>query len=451
MRSRRLIGRPIFVSMLSLLMVVLAWQASPAPATGTMCRCPELTLDRYFERADIVVVGTARIVRRVSATGERPERLEVTVAPAFRPGPFKGSLTGVTLATPVGSASCGVEIVVGRVYVIFASRGDPADSSLAWFDTCSGSRVYGGGPDVYVSPFPELPNNRVIARLFELADSPAAPAQGVAQEFHTSPACWGEPRIYHQGTPPREFRERIRISRESRPFVAPGGEYSPNRGYRIWQFPSAPADQAPYLLIDNETPYPVRVTAVGAISLSARWVSEKLLFVRVSWSRVQFTDLLIDAESGRPIYEESARYGDAAFQQFQGQCLGQCPCLPVAGRADSLRASPRSVPLPGEQEGLGALQPDNLAYLDQDWDGRIFTEPGGRRFTISALKGTMGREEYPVTVHELREVANGYWILVSLYRVSPCSDPNAVPVHRGWVPAFSTAGRLVAGTWPGGC
>jgi hypothetical protein len=97
------------------------------------------------------------------------------------------------------------------------------------------------------------------------------------------------------------------------------------------------------------------------------------------------------------------------------------------------------------------LQPDNLAYLDQDWDGRIFTEPGGRRFTISALKGTMGREEYPVTVHEVREVANGYWILVSLYRVSPCSDPKAVPVHRGWVPAFSTAGRLVAGTWPGGC
>jgi hypothetical protein len=97
------------------------------------------------------------------------------------------------------------------------------------------------------------------------------------------------------------------------------------------------------------------------------------------------------------------------------------------------------------------LQPDNLAYLDQDWEGRIFTEPGGRRFTISALKGTMGREEYPVTVHEVREVANGYWILVSLYRVSPCSDPNAVPVHRGWVPAFSTAGRLVAGTWPGGC
>ncbi len=392
-------------------------------------------------------------MRQVPAGRTGAERIDITVRPEFRPGPFKGSLTGVTLATPVGSASCGLEIVLDRVYVIFASRGDPADPNLAWFDTCSGSRAYGGGPDVYLSPFPGLPNNRVISRLFELAE-PGVQAQqpGPEQDFHTSPACWSEPRISHQGTPPREFRDRVRITRDTRPAITPGGDRSPNGAYRVLPPVSQPSGEPPFLLIDNETPYPVRVSARDAIgAIGAHWISEKLLFLRISWSRIQFTDLILDVESGKLIYEEFARWAEIAFQQFQEQCLGQCPCLPVPGSADSLPIPPHYRPLPGEQEGLGALQPDNLAYLDQDWDGRVFTEAGGRRFPMSGLKGHLGREEYPIVLHEVREVDNVYWLLVSLYQVSPCSDPVAAPVHRGWVPAFSSRGRLVVGTWPGGC
>lgn len=440
-------------------MIVSLLLALATPASGVRCRCPELSLDRYFLRAEIVVVGRVRTLKRVPpAGGSGAERIEVVIAPLFRRGPFKGTLTGVVLATPVGSSSCGVEVTVDRDYLIFASRGDPSNPNLAWFTTCSGSRQYAGGPDVHLfSPYPDLPPNRVLARLAELADSTLARSepQGPESAFHTSPACWREPRIYHQGSPSRAIRDRIRISRDAVPLRDSGGTVSSNGAYRVWTPPPSPGTTggaSAYLLIDDEMPRPLRLQISGAIAPPAvQWVSEKLLFLRIAWGRVQFTDLVFDVELGRPIYEEDARFGAEAFAQFQSACLGQCPCLPVPGSADSLASPPRHRPVPGEQEGLGVVTPDNLGYLDQDWDGRVFTDAGGRRFTVSQLKGSLGREEYPMLLHEVREVDNVYWLRVSLYRVSPCSDPEALPVHRGWVPAFSPRGRFVAGSWPGGC
>jgi hypothetical protein len=60
--------------------------------------------------------------------------------------------------------------------------------------------------------------------------------------------------------------------------------------------------------------------------LTPIWVSDKLLFLRISHGRVQFTDLLIDVEQGSLTYQESARYGELAFSQFQQACQGKCPC-----------------------------------------------------------------------------------------------------------------------------
>lgn len=420
-----------------------------------MCRCPQLSLEQYFERAEIVVVGEVRTIRHRSATAALPERVEVTIQPRFHPGPFKGSLSGVTLATPANSASCGVAVEVGALYLLFATRGELADSSLAWFESCSGSRQYPGGPDVYFSPFPDQPNHRVVPRLFELMDSTLVHRPpGPIPEFHTSPTCWSAPRIYHQGTPPREFRERIRVTREPAALTERGGEWSPNNGYRVWH-PSMAADQlgsAPYVLVDDESERPLRIAVDGAVApLRAAWINEKLLFLRIIWGRVQFTDLVFDVELGRPIYEEWARYGEQAFHQYQAACLGQCPCLPVPGSADSLVAPPRHHAIPGEHAIIVSLNPQNQAYLDGDWDGRVFTEAGGRHYTVSQLKGALGREEYPVMLHAVEQVAGTWWLDVSLYQVPPCTAPEARPIHRGWVPAFSSAGRAVAGTWSGGC
>lgn len=375
------------------------------------------------------------------------------VAPQFRPGPYKGRLADVVLTTSATSASCGVDVEMGGVYLIFASREDSANPGRAWFDTCSGSRRYAGGPDVHLfAPFIDLPANRTLARL---ATAAASQQPGPPSEFHTSPACWDQPRIYHQGTPSPDLRDRIRIQRDAVPLTDSGGIYSPNQGYRVWMPPPSPGTTggaSAWFLIDDEKPRPLRVQINGAIAPPAvQWVSEKLLFLRIVWGRVSFTDLLLDVELGRPIYQEEARYGDAAFAQYQTACLGQCPCLPVPGSADSLPAPPRHQPLPGERERLTRIQPENLAHLDQDWDGRIFSRAGGLRFTVSALKGQLGREEYPIYLHEVRDVSGVSWLQVSLYRVSPCSDSNAIPVHQGWIPAFSSRGRAVVAAAPGGC
>jgi hypothetical protein len=439
--------------LLAALLVPLA--GSPAaPAPPTRCRCAQLSLDRYFDQADIVVAGRVRSLRRIPRTPGHPERIEVVIAPQFRPGPFKGSLADVQLTTSTTSASCGVDVQVGGVYLVFASREDSANPGLAWFNTCSGSRRYPG------EPFLDLPANRILAHLAELADSATATATasqqpGPSSEFHTSPACWEQPRVYHQGTPSPDLRDRIRIGRDAVPLTDSGGIYSPNHGYRVWMPPPSPGTTggaSAWFLIDDEKPRPLRVQINGAIAPPAvQWVSEKLLFLRIVWGRVSFTDLLLDVELGRPIYQEQARYGDAAFAQYHAACLGQCPCLPVPGSADSLPAPPRHQPLSGEREHLARIQPENLAHLDQDWDGRIFSNAGGLRFTVSALKGQLGREEYPIRLHEVRDVSGVFWLQLSLYRVSPCSDRDAIPVHKGWVPAFSSRGRAVMAVAPGGC
>jgi hypothetical protein len=174
------------------------------------------------------------------------------------------------------------------------------------------------------------------------------------------------------------------------------------------------------------------------------------LFLRIAWGRVQFTDLIVDVERGAIVYEEAARYSVEAFEQFREACAGQCPCLAVPGRSGELPTPPEPWPADGDTGGVTSLI-RALAYLDEDWDGRVFTEPGGVAYTLSALHGALGRPEVPADVLEVRQTARGWWLRVALYAVSTCNDPEAAPVHAGWVPAFSTEGRPVASTWARGC
>lgn len=427
-----------------------------ASAGESRCRCAERTLERYFEDAEIVVVARVDEVRAVEGDADRAARIEVAITPLFNQRrPFKGSVDGVVLATTTNSAACGVPVLVGRQYVIFASR--DAGTGVAWFTTCSGSRSYPVSDRPLDEAYLGVLNNRVVSRLFELAGlvEPRTPPEREA--FHTSPACWSGPRIYHDGTPPKELRDRVAISwvREAPPDS--GGTLSPNGAYEAWTLHGGPGglrDSAAVVLIDVERPERLLIETRDLPGPpEIRWVNEKILFLRIPWGRIVYTDLLVDVETGAPIYEDGAVYGGAAFEQFREACLGQCPCLARPGASGSLPEPPAHRPAPGEESGLEPLAMRSLAYLDDDWDGRVFTVAGGREYTVSELRPGAEADivEVPADVLSVEEVDGVWWLEVVLYRDSRCGDSLAPPMHRGWVPAFSPKGRLVASTWPGGC
>ena len=47
-------------------------------------------------------------------------------------------------------------------------------------------------------------------------------------------------------------------------------------------------------------------------TFSANWINEKLLFVQVWWGRLGSSDLILDVEQGKFIYNEFAHYGELA-------------------------------------------------------------------------------------------------------------------------------------------
>jgi hypothetical protein len=45
-------------------------------------------------------------------------------------------------------------------------------------------------------------------------------------------------------------------------------------------------------------------------TFTAQWINEKLLFVQVWWGRIASSDLILDIEHGKFIYDELAHYGE---------------------------------------------------------------------------------------------------------------------------------------------
>jgi hypothetical protein len=434
--------------------------AALAAAPTAACRCPQLTLERYFERAGVVLVGEVTAVRREAIDGV--EVLAVEVEPRFRTEGFKGEVGEIELVTPESSARCGIAVEAGEIYLIFASRLEP-DGTVAWFDSCGGSRLYAGGPRAAeIEPFSGLPRHRIVPRLFELSGAaPAADAE-VGSPFQTSPACWSAPRTFHTGAPQTELRQRVNVSfrrlPEASTGVAAAAEpvVSPNGAYRAWV--RAPHEETPgvrraAVVVDVEREDLLWVALSDAAwAPEIRWINEKLLFLRVAWGRVVASDLILDVEAGALIYEELALDGSEAFRQFAEQCAGQCPCAAEPGSLSEAASAPISRPAQGEP-GIETLRGlvRSLTYLDADWDGRIYSRPGGTVSTLSALPGARRRAEHPVEVTEVRETAGGPWLEVRLYAGNPCDDPHTPVAHAGWIPAYSASGALVASTYPGGC
>lgn len=158
-----------------------------------------------------------------------------------------------------------------------------------------------------------------------------------AETFHTRPSCWTEPRIFHTD-------ERFRDLEIERVDGALGSHSvpSPNGAYRFQVVMEESGSNPPWnanLLIYNERPYLLRIRLPDISqrqAVEARWINEKLVFVRVWWGRIAGTDLVIDAEREAILLEDAVYEGSQPFRQFR-QCddpawgsSERCRCFPGA-------------------------------------------------------------------------------------------------------------------------
>lgn len=151
-----------------------------------------------------------------------------------------------------------------------------------------------------------------------------------APAYYTSPARWTEPRVFQ--TPfLSNYEERLVLDRgidvEAEPLT-----FSPNRAYWLaggsednWklepsgEISSGTESPESSLLIytERDSLLVVRIhDRHPNYGVSARWISEKLVLVRVFWGRVLGTDAIIDVEREEFVYREMVNDGVVPFIQF---------------------------------------------------------------------------------------------------------------------------------------
>lgn len=148
--------------------------------------------------------------------------------------------------------------------------------------------------------------------------------------FHTDPSCWSQPRNYHQSVANSEWADKVHLISSGRQRPEQPGTFSPNRAYQYWVMSSSAANNTD-ILIDNENTGLLVLELTQPLQAPApQWLNEKLLYLRVAWGRVLFSDVLIDVEQVRIIYHELVHDGRIAFQQYQQACSGpdaaDCEC-----------------------------------------------------------------------------------------------------------------------------
>jgi hypothetical protein len=136
------------------------------------CRCAERPLDAYVAEAQVLFFGRVSAVEHESGNGGYQ-----AVRFAVDGSPFKGTIEGLAFATASSTASCGVPVQVGERYLIFASR-QAATDSVAWFNTCNGTRLFENRAGGIVRGFIDAEPKEALRRLAGirkfLASSPSA-------------------------------------------------------------------------------------------------------------------------------------------------------------------------------------------------------------------------------------------------------------------------------------
>lgn len=199
---------------------------------------------------------------------------------------------------------------------------------------------------------------------------PAGNALRAAQDFHTTPAYWDAPRVFHAGPPSAEFANRLHLI-EVPGAATPAGELmaSPDGATRLWARNPDTTQPGPWgaALIVDAPGAPRRsllIEDVGA-PIAPRWLNERLIFLRIAWGRAVFSDVILDTRSGTLRYHEQAHDGRNAFDQYQAICRGACPCDPEAAMNpdDPSRFSVEAPPpaaRPGARSMIGLLLLPNI-------------------------------------------------------------------------------------------
>lgn len=148
---------------------------------------------------------------------------------------------------------------------------------------------------------------------------------GFAQPFHTSPACWKEPRFHHARPGVPDLRARVTLDRTNSP-PPPEVVYSPNGAYAVHvKHPdrSQPGPWTAEVLVYTERDYLVRIRFRDVLQVDEpKWINEKLLFFRAWGGRIGGSDIIVDVERETVPYEEIFQWGGIAFEQFQ-QCRSE--------------------------------------------------------------------------------------------------------------------------------
>lgn len=385
---------------------------------------------------------------------------------------------------------------------------------------------------------------------------------GISQalEFHPSPECWKEPRIFHSGAPPAELANRLHLIETPASVAAPGeATAAPDERHRFWvrnPDTSQPGPWGAAVVVDTGKPQrPALFIEDVSGPLHPRWLNERLLFLRVPWGRVMFSDLILDVESATLRYHELAQDGRAAYEQFREACGGRCPCAADDAGAEEEKRFTTDAPIPLSTPGADALtgllelptvfgppetggvvaaeqpravaiyaapddstppittlveledfeyreftyegaaavvyrqRPDwyeigvrlpdrkkawlragdagdfmpvgelltgRLAYLNEHWDGHLWADAGsGRRSgepsRLIAPSPHDTRAELAVRILETRSVGDGLWLRVETMEENECVRADSPVVDRGWIPAYSATGQLVAWFFSRGC
>ncbi len=175
---------------------------------------------------------------------------------------------------------------------------------------------------------------------------------------HSDPACWEAPRLYHAGPTPAELANRVHLIEVPAAAPVPGEpRVAPNGAYALWvrnPDTSAPGPWGAGVIVDVETERrPALLLENVAGPIEPRWLNEKLVYLRVPWGRVTFSDLILDVERHTLIFHERVIYGEAAFEQARQACGGRCPC--DAGAAAAVQADDMPAATPGERAMIGLV------------------------------------------------------------------------------------------------
>ena len=356
--------------------------AAPAAA----CRCVPQSLEHYFGAAEVVFLGRVTSTRSVELGAPYVEAAFTFVEEPYKGRPEKAA----AFVTPASSATCGVPVTTGRIYLVFASRLH-GDAPALSFDTCNGTRLFDAASGEAPVGFVDTPVDKVLLRLEGLRVGAAV------QDPQANPHG---PRLPKPGDGGAEMIGLVEL-----PSILnldePGADSPPpRRPTQPLVVYAHPEEQATVLarigfprdVVTREYDYERKAAVVRA--RQPGWYRIALAGERDGWLRER------DAGPFRPVAE---------------------------------------------------LLVNRLNYLTEHWDGWVWPEPGAGHAVKSELKQAAGRQEYPANVLATQDLAGTLWLQVEILSGSRCEGDTPQVRASGWIPAYSPDGRLTAWFYSRGC